>query len=141
MGPVAKLKTMWRALPAPDAKQPDIARAQCVEMRDFVVKVRSHTAMQFTAPAVKGLSPTSQPLMNWKLRAFASHRRDFDRGALRVEGEPEPVVPEAGKHPGLGQEAAVRWAKLALKARAGDLDLVIPTADEQIGRASCRERV
>ena len=133
VGPVAKLKAMWRALPAPDAKhQPDVARAQCVEMRDFVVKVRSHTAMQFTAPAVKGLSPTSQPLMNWKLRAFASHRRDFDRGALRVAGEPEPVAPDAGKHPGLGQEAAVRWAKLALKARAGDLDLVIPSAGERV---------
>ncbi len=131
VGPVAKLRTMWRALPAPDSKAPDIARAQCVEMRDFVVKVRSHTAMQFAAPVVKGLSPTSQPLMNWKLRAFASHRRDFDRGALRLASDPEPVAPEAGKHPGLGQEAAVRWAKLALKARACDSDLVIPTAAQR----------
>src|SRR5262249_43693216 len=33
------------------------------------------------------------PLMNWKNRAYATHRRDFDRAALRVEGEPPPVKP------------------------------------------------
>ncbi len=125
-GPIAKLRGMWRALPVPGANQPDALHEQCVEMRDFVVRIRKHTAMQFASPAVKGLTPTSQPLMNWKLRMFASHRRDFDRDALRMEGDPAPVIPDLGKYPGLGQEAAVRAAKLAIKARANDDDLIIP---------------
>ncbi|MDP9169803.1 MAG: DUF1587 domain-containing protein, partial [Acidobacteriota bacterium] len=54
IGPIAKLQKMWRALPAPDANQPDLVRAECAEMRDFVVRIRAHTAMQFTAPKVKG---------------------------------------------------------------------------------------
>ena len=73
-----------------------------------------------------GLSPTSQPLMNWKLRAFAANRRDFDRNALRMESDPPPVVPAIPKYPGLGQESAVRAAALMLKARAEDADLVVP---------------
>ena len=126
VGPIAKLQSMWRDLPGPAANQPDAVRAKCVEMRDFVIRIRNHTAMQFASPVVKGLSATSQPLMNWKLREFASHRRDFDRGALRNEGDPPPVVPTIGRSPGLGQEAANRAAALAIKARAGDLDLVVP---------------
>jgi mono/diheme cytochrome c family protein len=126
-GPIAKLQTMWRALPPPNRNQPDLVRTNCVEMRDFVVRIRNHTAMQFASPVVKGLSATSQPLMNWRLRAFASHRRDFDRKALRMESDPPPEVPPIPKYPGLGQEAAVRAAALAIKARADDLDLVIPT--------------
>jgi mono/diheme cytochrome c family protein len=124
VGPVAKLQGMWRALPAPGQQQE--LRSQCVAMRDFVVRLRAHTAMQFASPVVKGLTPTSQPLMNWKLREFASHRRDFDRKALRMEGDPEPEIPAAGRHPGLGQEAAVRAAILMAKARVGDKDLIVP---------------
>ncbi|HMC62117.1 MAG TPA: DUF1587 domain-containing protein, partial [Candidatus Solibacter sp.] len=68
--PIARLQAMWRALPAPGENKPDPeVRAHCLEMRDFVVRIRSHTAMQFAAPVVRGLPATSQPLMNWKLRA------------------------------------------------------------------------
>jgi hypothetical protein len=126
VGPIAKLRTMWRSLPKPGANQPDAVRAKCVEMRDFVVRIRKHTAMEFAAPVVKGLSPTSQPLMNWKLRAFASHRRDFDRNALRMASDPPLVVPEIPKYPGLGKESAFRAAALMQKARAGDKDLIVP---------------
>lgn len=129
VGPIAKLRTMWRDLPDPRANQPDVLRAKCVEMRDFVVRIRKHTAMEFASPVVSGLSPTSQPLMNWKLRAFASHRRDFDRNALRMASDPPPVVPEIPKYPGLGQESAVRAAALMLKAREGDPDLVVPDGE------------
>lgn len=126
VGPIAKLRTMWRALPTPGGAGPETVRAKCVEMRDFVVRLRKNTAMQFAAPVVRGLSPTSQPLMNWKLRAFAAHRRDFDRNALRMASDPPPVVPEIPKYPGLGRESAVRAAALAMRDRAGDLDLVVP---------------
>jgi hypothetical protein len=126
VGPIAKLQAMWRGLPAPSANQPDLVRAKCVEMRDFVVRIRKHTAMEFAAPVVTGLSAYSPPLINWKFRQFNSHRRDFDRAALRMESDPPPAVPEIPKYPGLGRESAVRAAALMQQARAGDADLVVP---------------
>src|SRR5580700_7434723 len=131
VGPIAKLQGMWRALPAPGtgAGQADALRAQCIQMRDFVVKIRTHTAMQFAAPVVKGLPAGSQPLLNWKLRAYAAHRRDSDPADLRNDTDPPPEVPEIPKYPGLHREAAPRWAALSAKARAGDLDLVVPAAE------------
>jgi hypothetical protein len=126
VGPIAKLRTMWRALP-PSGANDHAVRAQCVQMRDFVVRIRKDTAREYAAPVVAGLFPTSQPLMNWKLAQFAAHRRDFDPAALRMETAPPPVVPPIPKYPGLGKEAAVRAHALMLKSRAGDLDLVVPT--------------
>jgi hypothetical protein len=129
VGPIAKLQKMWRDLPAPGADQQDALRAKCIEMRDFVVKIRSHTAMEFAAPVVKGLPPGSQPLLDWKLREFASHRRDSDPADLRKDTDPPPVVPEIPPYPGLHREAAPRWAALSAKARADDSDLVVPAAE------------
>ena len=60
-------------------------------MRDFVVRMRKDTSLKFASPVVKGLSIASQPLMNWKNRQYATHRRDFERAALRVADEPPPV--------------------------------------------------
>jgi len=128
IGPVATLQNMWQALPVAAGSQPDVLRAKCIEMRDFVVKIRTHTAMQFAAPIVKGLPAQSQPLLNWKLRQFALHRRDSDPNDLLNEGDPPPPVPEIPKYPGLHQEAAPRWAALSAKARAGDTDLIVPAA-------------
>lgn len=129
VGPVAKLQTMWRALPAPGESKPDVLRAKCVAMRDFVVKIRQHTAMQFAAPIVKGLPAGSQPLLNWKLREFAAHRRDSDPNDLLNDTDPPPLVPAIPKYPGLHREAAPRWAALSAKARAGDQDLIVPAAE------------
>ena len=93
VGPLAKLQEMWRSLPVPNADQVDLARDGANRMRDFVVRMRNDTSLVFASPTVKGLSVRTQPLMNWKLRAYATHRRDFDRAALRVEGEAPPVEP------------------------------------------------
>jgi len=131
VGPILKLQTMWRALPTPRDSQPDQLRAQCIQMRDFVTKIRAHAAMQFAAPVVKGLPAQSEPLLNWKLREFAAHRRDSDPADLRNDTDPPPVVPDIPKYPGLHQEAAPRWAALSAKARAGDLDLVVPAAERK----------
>ena len=68
VGPVLKLQKMWQALPPPDAAQTGGLRAKCTAMRDFVVKIRAHTAMQFAAPVVAGLPGQSEPLLNWKLK-------------------------------------------------------------------------
>src|SRR5258708_22192914 len=129
IGPVAKLQKMWRDLPGPGADQQDVVHTKCVEMRDFVVRIRAHTAMQFAAPEVKGLPPGSQPLLNWKLREFASHRLESDPNDLLNDTDPPPVVPEIPKYPGLHPEAAPRWAALSAQARAGDADLVLPAAE------------
>ena len=132
-GPVARLQSMWDGLPAPDTKrhsaaQPDLLRTQCIAMRDFVVKIRQHTAMQFAAPVVKGLPAGSQPLLNWKLKEYAAHRRESDPKDLRNDTDPPPVVPDIPKYPDLHREAAPRWAALSAKARAGDMDLIVPAA-------------
>jgi len=129
VGPIAKLQAMFRSLPAPADSQPELLRQKCITMRDFVQKIRSHTAMQFSAPIVKGLPAGSQPLINWKMRAFASHRRDSDPADLRNDTNPPPVVPAIPKYPGLHAESAPRWFALSAKARADDQDLVVPAAE------------
>ena len=127
VGPIAKLQRMWRNLP----DQPELARAACLDLRDFVIKIRSHTAMQFAAPIVKGLPAGSQPLLSWKNRAFASHRRDSDPADLRNDTGPPPLFPAIPRHPGLHDEAAPRWAALTARARANDEDLVVPPAERR----------
>ncbi len=129
VGPIGKLQTMFRELPAPAPKEPATLHEKCEAMRDFVVRIRTHTAMQFAAPVVRGLPPGSQALLDFKLRQFAAHRRDSDPKDLRNDNDPPPVVPEIPRYPGLHQEAAPRWAALTAKARAGDEDLVVPHAE------------
>ena len=129
LGPVLKLQKMWLALPLP--AQAEALRAKCVEMQDFVIKIRDHTAMQFAAPKVAGLPPGSQPLLNWKLKQYAAHRRESDPKNLLNDNEPAPPVPTIPRYAGLHQEGAPRWAALSAKARAGDLDLVVPAAQRR----------
>jgi hypothetical protein len=131
LGPVQKLQKMWQDLPAPASTQIASLAPKCVEMQEFVKRIRAHTAMQFAAPKVRGLPPGSQPLLNWKLKEFASHRRDSDPNDLRNDTDPPPVVPDIPKYPGLHQEAAPRWAALSAKARAGDTDLIVPAAERK----------
>ncbi len=143
VGPIAKLQGMWRALPPANKRKADQqdtlqenVRAQCIEMRDFVVKIRAHTAMQFSAPLVNGIPPASQPLLNWKLREYATHRRHSDPKDLRNDTDPPEVMPVIGKYPGLHTESAPRWAALSAKARFGDPDLVVPAAERKRYEAS-----
>ena len=141
LGPTAKLQAMWTALPSPEANLletnlPDAVRAKCVEMRDFVLRIRSHTAMQFAAPVVRGLPAASQPLLNWKLREFNQNRREFDSKAMRNDTDPEPEVPEIPRYPGLHREAAPRWAALTARARADDSDLMVPAGERPRYEAS-----
>ncbi len=133
LGPIAKLQAMWKALPTPenggDGKEPEALHKQTVAMRDFVVRIREHTAKTFLAPKMKGLDPTSQPLMNWKLRQFNANRRNFDPATLRNAEDPTPAPPTIPRQGGLGQEAGNRWALIALKNRLPDMDLVVPKAE------------
>ncbi len=133
VGPLARLQSMFRALPPPQGDQPDLVREACVAMRDFVVRIRTNTAMTFSSPPVQGLSPTSQPLMNWKLRQFASHRRQFDPAALRTEDEPAdgPVMTQGPTFGGSEQQQVRRATAAALKARREDPDLLIPATERE----------
>lgn len=132
VGPVAKLQTMWRMLPAPTAQnaaKPNVlVREACVKMRDYVVRVRKLTAMQFSGPKMLGLGIRSQPLFNWKLNEFAANRRNFDKTALQVEGEPAwemPVMKQVSGQP-REDEVAFRNKLIAVRERAGDPELIVP---------------
>jgi hypothetical protein len=139
IGPLATLQAMWRALPTPTAKQPELAREGSEAMRTFVIRMRNDTSLTFASPRVQGLNPATQPLMNWKLRAYASHRRDFDRTALRVEGEPLPPAPAMplrnGKPVGFGligvgpsgeDLTALKAQVVAHPSRMANVDLEVP---------------
>ena len=138
VGPVARLQMMWRMLPRPEHKQQQLVREGCVKMRDYVVHIRKLTAMQFRSPKVEGLAGTSQPLMNWKLRAFASHRRQFDPAALQVEGEPPLKMPEMPRMAGVPTEdqVGVRNEALAVRSRFNDPDLLVPSGQRARYEAS-----
>ncbi len=131
VGPVLRLQQMWRALPAPGTGRDDAVTAKCAEMSEFVKRIRAHTAMQFAAPLVRGLPPASQPLLNWKLKQFASHRRESDPNDLRNDTDPPPGEIKIPKYAGLHGEAAPRWAAVSAKARAGDTDLIVPVAERR----------
>ncbi|HVV70925.1 MAG TPA: DUF1587 domain-containing protein, partial [Verrucomicrobiae bacterium] len=132
VGPVLKLQKMFLALPDPAKATPaqkNAVHAQCVAMRDFVIKIRTHTAMQFAAPVVAGLPGQSEPLHNYKLQEFAEHRRESDPKDLRNDNDPPPVVPPAPKYPHLHEDAAAYWAAVSARARADDADLIVPHAE------------
>jgi mono/diheme cytochrome c family protein len=128
VGPIAKLRGMWRKMPAPGVWEEEIDSHTLV-MRDFVARIREHTAMEFIAPLVRGLPQGSQPLINYKWRQFNSHRRNSDPEALRNDSDPPPVLPEIPRYPGLHQESGYRAAAVMKVNRAGDPDLVVPAAE------------
>src|SRR5579872_3704680 len=130
VGPLGKLQAMWRALPVPKDKddQPDNVRESCVRMRDFVVKIRQHTPVLITSPKAPGVNANSVPMVYWKDKYYASHHRDFDRTALRVEGEPPPGPLVVTEGPGFTFDLYTRGPAIALwtKNREEDPDLVVP---------------
>ena len=160
VGPIAKLQAMWKALRAPSSRQvsaqeSEALRARVVEMRDFVVRIRRNTAMQFTAPVVNGpprppapagagrggrgvvppggrvpgLPAASQPLLTWKYTQFNKSRRLFDKAALRNDTDPAEKPPTIPRYAGLHNEASVRWAAVMKTAQLADPDLVVPAAE------------
>jgi hypothetical protein len=130
VGPIAKLQAMFRALPAPPADEAAVHK-QCAAMRDWVVRLRKDTGMQFVAPIVAGLPAGSQPLLEWKNLQFAAHRRDFDPKSLRNETDPPIELPQIPRYPGLHREAAYHWAAVIAHSRADDPDLVVPAAERK----------
>jgi hypothetical protein len=84
VGPLVKLQAMWHALPAPKGNQPDAAREGCVQMRDFVAKIRRHTEKLFNNVEAPGFNANFQAVAMYRNHLLATHHRDFDPTALRV---------------------------------------------------------
>jgi Protein of unknown function (DUF1592)/Protein of unknown function (DUF1588)/Protein of unknown function (DUF1587)/Protein of unknown function (DUF1585)/Protein of unknown function (DUF1595) len=132
VGPLVKLQAMWRDLPAPRGNQPDIAHEGCVQMRDFVVKIRRHTEKLFTKLEAPGFNVNFQPITMFRNRQLAAHRRDFDPSALRVEGEQpkENFVVTRGPTFGRGEEEELKRSVAAyIKERQEDPDLAVPAGE------------
>ncbi|HJT41862.1 MAG TPA: DUF1592 domain-containing protein [Rhizomicrobium sp.] len=130
VGPVAKLQGMWNALPVPRDAKDDQFKSQTQQMRDFVVRIRAHTAMQFAAPKVKGLPGKSQPLHNWRLQRYAEGHRQSDPNDLRADNEVEKTPPAIPKFPGSHADTSPHWAIVSAHARFGDNDLVYPAGQK-----------
>jgi hypothetical protein len=134
-GPEATLLTMWRSLPRPrQATDKAVARDGCVRMREFVRKIRRHTAKLSFPPTPSTIRNSggfggSIVFAMWKNRMVAASHRDFDPSALRLEGEPVPRNLVVTRGPTFGvKEVLLFKAAVAeyIKERQEDPDLVVP---------------
>jgi Protein of unknown function (DUF1587) len=83
-GPIARLQTMWRVLPEPNATATFDIRLACETMRDYVVRLRESIVPEvknLTAPSIQN---GSQTLVMWKNRQMAANRRKFDPAVLKT---------------------------------------------------------
>jgi Protein of unknown function (DUF1592)/Protein of unknown function (DUF1588)/Protein of unknown function (DUF1587)/Protein of unknown function (DUF1585)/Protein of unknown function (DUF1595) len=124
VGPLVKLQAMWRALPKPQADQPNVARAGCEEMRSYIGRVRKKVEPRFINITAGPIGTAWQPLLIWKNTQYATHRRKFDPRQLQVEGEPplnqhDVVEPEWDNPFGPGKTILV-------ENEPGDPDLFVP---------------
>jgi Protein of unknown function (DUF1592)/Protein of unknown function (DUF1588)/Protein of unknown function (DUF1587)/Protein of unknown function (DUF1585)/Protein of unknown function (DUF1595)/Planctomycete cytochrome C len=93
-GPVAKLRSMWRKLPADAAA----AKAGCEQMRDFVVALRKKLVPEVANLEGGKVNKGSQPLLMWKNNQWAANRRRCDQGVLKADAaDPDLVVPAEPK--------------------------------------------
>jgi mono/diheme cytochrome c family protein len=124
VGPLVKLQAMWRALPKPQADQPNVARAGCEEMRSYIARVRRKVEPRFINITAGPIGTAWQPLLIWKNTQYSTHRRKFDARQLQVEGEPpfnqkDVVEPEWDNAFGPGKTILV-------ENQPGDPDLFVP---------------
>ncbi len=137
VGPLAKLQSLWRQLPTPNGNQPGIARASiareaCLQMRDFVVKIRRHTEKLYPTLEAPSFNTNFQPITMYRNWSMATHRRDFDPSALRVEGDlptQDFVVTRGPTFGGREVEELKRGIATYIKERQEDADLVVPAGE------------
>jgi hypothetical protein len=97
-GPIAALRMLWRALPAPEpgGAEPGAVRDGCERMRDFVVALRRELTPEVKNLTVPGMQNGAQPLVLWKNRQFAANRMRYSGGALDVRAPAlDPGTPAA----------------------------------------------
>jgi hypothetical protein len=104
-GPIAALQALWRAIPPPptagDGAMPEVVRARCEQMRDFVVELRRQLTPMVKNLTAPGLDVGSQPLVLWKNRELAANRMRYTGGASQIGLDWKKIVPTPG-----GQAAA-----------------------------------
>jgi hypothetical protein len=137
VGPLVKLQAMWRQLPPPQGSQLDTAlppavRESCEQMRDFVVRIRRHTEKLFHTPEAPGVNVNFSPLVMYRNKLLAAHRRDFDRASLREAGDPPPkdfLVTQGPPFGGKEIQDLKNNIAAYTKARLEDPDLIIPKGE------------
>jgi hypothetical protein len=118
VGPLAQLQAQWRALPAPRGDHAGEVAAACQRMRDFVVALRKKLEIPVKNLEAREIHKGSQPLVLWKNRQYAAHRRAFSRDALvpagseRAAAEPDLVVPADPRERARYEAAFARFASL-----------------------------
>ena len=88
VGPMARVQSMWRELPAPVEKDSAAAAEGCQRIRDFVKQLRRKLEPRLSDLKVRGIHEGSQCFVLWKNREYASYRRRYDASNLQIEGEP-----------------------------------------------------
>ena len=122
VGPIARLQTLWRALPTPRrGKVPVDVRPDCKAMRDFVVTVREKIRPEVPNLSAPGLNPSAQALVLWKNRQWAANRRKYDPKTLQIDG----VVAQLPE--GQNRAASYNQVKVKKKAPEADVNLAVPS--------------
>lgn len=88
VGPMATLQVRWRALPTPvEGREPATVRAGCVELRDFVAKLRPLVKREFAnlVPPNSLVSDGSQTMVLWKDEQYAVNRLTYAGNALKID--------------------------------------------------------
>ncbi len=88
-----------------------------------------NSSRDFPGLTVKGMRATSQPFLMWKNRQYATHRMDYDRDALQVEGEARMVqIDSTPKNKGAAENEIVdeEAAERARNRQLNDPDLRVP---------------
>jgi hypothetical protein len=100
VGPIAKLQSLWDALPK-DINQEDAARKACRKMSQFVRELRAQLSPSFPNLYFDGYHKGSQPFVLWKNRQYAKYRQRLDLSLLKTAPTKEPdsqllVIPSKG---------------------------------------------
>ncbi len=143
IGPLATLQAMWRAVPAPAGPGAQVPEAEADAMRDYVVRLRKKIEFTYTPIRVKGLGETAQPFLMYRNRQYANNRMNFNRAALRVEGEQMTpaelaklqVNAPAGQFDALDNQSKME-AEKAAAAKAADPDLQVPAGQRAVYEAA-----
>src|SRR4029078_3956890 len=85
VGPMAKLREMWRDLPEPDGTR-SVPTTEFVRMRDWVKQLRRKLEPSVKGLKVPGVHEGSQSFVLWKNRQYAANRRTYSQAAPRVGG-------------------------------------------------------
>ena len=91
VGPIAKLQSMWRALPQEADANPAVLRADTARMRDWILNLRDQLVPEVPNLNAGLFRGGSQPAVLWKDRQMAANRRRYDPALLKI-GEPPAIT-------------------------------------------------